>query len=129
MNERVNPVDFAELTWLRFSVPFFALIALALMGWDLSWGLGYALGAAGGLLGSYFSWLHLQKLSESLTTKSRGQVQRSAFSGGLAGVLLMAVVLGFSVWTSWLNVYATAAGLFFTKLWIGVMPMVRRGHG
>ena len=68
MNDRVNPVDFAELTRLRFSVPCFFLIALALMGWDVSWGLGYALGAAGGLLGSYFSWLHLQKLSESLSS-------------------------------------------------------------
>lgn len=129
MNERVNPVDFAELTWLRFSVPFFVVIALALMGWNLSWGLGYALGAAGGLLGSYFSWLHLQKLSESLDSKSQGQLQRGAFGGGLAGVLLMAVVLGISVGTSWLNVYATAAGLFFTKLWSGVMPIVRGGHG
>ncbi|HEY5595749.1 MAG TPA: hypothetical protein VIL47_00605 [Candidatus Bipolaricaulota bacterium] len=129
MNDHVNPVDFAELTWLRFSVPFFVLVTLALMGWDSSWGLGYALGAAGGLLGSYFSWLHLQKLAESLSSKSQGQLQRSAFGGGLAGVLLMAAVLGVSISTSWLNAYATAAGLFFTKLWIGLMPIVRRGHG
>lgn len=129
MSDRVNPVDFAELTWLRFSVPFFTLIALALMGWDLSWGLGYALGAAGGVVGSYFSWLHLQKLAEGLGSKSQGQLQRGAFGGGVAGVLLMAVVLGVSAWTSWLNVYATAAGLFFTKLWIGLMPIVRRNHG
>lgn len=129
MSDRVNRVDFAELTWLRLSVPLFVLVTLALMAWNASWGLGYALGAAGALLGAYFSWLHVQKLSENLTSKNQGQIQRSAFGGGFAGVLLMAVVLAVSAWTAWLNVFATAAGLFFTRLWLGIMPIVRRERG
>lgn len=129
MSERTL-AGFAESVALKLSVPTLLFISLILLNWELSWSLGFILGGAGGLLGSYFTWLHWQKLSEQFqNNKTESQFQQSAWGGTLASVALMAVVLFVSAMSPWLNLFATAAGLFVTKIFIGLTPFLRRMHG
>ncbi len=128
MSERTHD-GFAELVALKLSVPTLLFISLVLLNWEISWSLGFILGGAGGLLGSYFTWMHWQKLSEKSENKSEGQFHQSAWGGALASVVLMAVVLFVSASTPWLDLFAAAAGLFVTKIFIGLTPFLRRTHG
>lgn len=128
MNERTSE-GFVQLASLKLSGPIFLLIVVALLNWGLALGLGFALGAAAGLAGAYFSWMHLKKLSEQLHEKTGSQVQRAAFGGTLAGIALMALVLAVAALLPWLNLFATAAGLFAPRLLIGLSPFLRRSDG
>jgi len=128
MNERTGE-GFVELVSLKFSIPLLLLVVVALLNWELSLGLGVALGGAAGLVGAYFSWLHLKKLSEQMYEKTGSQVQRAAIGGTLASILLMTVVLAAGALLPWLNVFAVAGGLFLPKLVIGLSPFLRRSHG
>jgi len=128
MSERTLD-GFAELVALKFSLPTLLFISLVLFNWHFSWSLGFLLGGAGGLLGSYFTWVHWQKLSEKFENKSESQFHQSAWGGTLASVALMAVVLFVSATSPWLDLFAAAAGLFVTKIFIGLTPFLRRTHG
>lgn len=126
MNQRTSHNDFAEVASLKVGLPLLLLIVVALFIWGAALALGFALGALGGLVSSYFSWLHLVKIAENMDKKSPGQVQRAAFGGTLASVALMALVLAAAAAVPWLNLYTTAAGLFAPKLLIGLFPFLRR---
>jgi hypothetical protein len=129
MNERTTP-GFAELVAIKFSGPLLLLISLILLNvMDFSWGLGFAFGAIGGLVGSYFSWLHLQRLADEFNGGRATRVQQSAIGGTLAGVILMAVVLAVSATTPFLSLFAAGAGLFTQKIMIGLTPFLRRSDG
>ncbi len=128
MNERTG-LGFAELVSFKLTAVVVLPVSAALWAWGAPLALGFALGATAAMVGAYFSWLHLHKLSQQLESKSAGQLQRSAAGGTLANVALMAVVLAVAAAAPWLDVVSTAAGLFTTKLLAGLTLFLRRSHG
>lgn len=125
MNDRTGH-SFAELVSFKLAALVALPVTAALLAWSPSLALGFALGVTAALVGAYFSWLHLSKLSQQIEEKSQSQIQRSAAGGTLANVALMAVVLAVAANVPWLNVLATAAGLFVVKLLAGLTLFLRR---
>jgi hypothetical protein len=84
---------------------------------------GFGFGLALAMLGNWWSWENLQKLSESETTRRQGQ--QIALSGYLSNFILM--LLAFGLGGFWgFNVFAIGGGLALAKLAFAGEELLRK---
>lgn len=118
---------------LKISGLLMAVLCLLLIFWPkdpIVWGL--LIGIATGIASSYFMGRRLKQVDIDVTNTSRATAHITL--GIVLRLVAIVAVLYFVAWTGWINLYATAAGIFvihgiFIFLVFAVAPKGADGEG
>ena len=104
---------FTDLLALRLVIAL-GVVCFAVLNFIVPlWATSFAIGWGVALLGNWWNWDNLQKLTDCAV--SRRKAQQIALSGYLANLLLMIISLGVGGYLG-LNLFAIAGGLLVSKL-------------